>query len=187
MVRYVRRRGVRLPEVRRHFRSRLATAEPVSRSQVPPRMWGDWLLSLRQLFVIAPVLFAVIAGLIVVGAPASTVSVIVAGLSIVVACVVVTGIREVRTAVDALPPIAVMGAWDAPLRSWLHRTFGALEDRNFRLLYFGNLAQFGSMQMQQVVRGWLVFHRTVVRGAWHHGVGGCTPTPCRVTDRWGDR
>lgn len=33
-------------------------------------------------------------------------------------------------------------------------------DRNFRLLYFGNVLQFGSMQMQQLVRGWLVFHLT---------------------------
>jgi len=36
----------------------------------------------------------------------------------------------------------------------------ALDDHNFRLLYFGNLLQFGSMQMQLVVRGWLVFHLT---------------------------
>ena len=38
--------------------------------------------------------------------------------------------------------------------------FAALQDKNFRLLYLGNLAQFGSMQMQLVVRGWLVFHLT---------------------------
>ena len=28
------------------------------------------------------------------------------------------------------------------------------------MLYFGNIMQFGSMQMQQVVRGYLVFHIT---------------------------
>lgn len=45
-------------------------------------------------------------------------------------------------------------------QSWLQRTFGALGDSNFRLLYLGNVMQFGSMQMQLVVRGWLVFHLT---------------------------
>ena len=45
-------------------------------------------------------------------------------------------------------------------QSWLQRTFGALGDSNFRLLYLGNIMQFGSMQMQLVVRGWLVFHLT---------------------------
>jgi MFS family permease len=44
--------------------------------------------------------------------------------------------------------------------SWLGRTFSSLNDRHFRLLYFGNILQFGSMQMQQLVRGWLVFHLT---------------------------
>jgi len=45
-------------------------------------------------------------------------------------------------------------------RGWLGRTFSSLEDHNFRLLYSGNIFQFGSMQMQQLVRGWLVFHLT---------------------------
>jgi MFS family permease len=45
-------------------------------------------------------------------------------------------------------------------QSWLKRTFSALGDPNFRLLYVGNIMQFGSMQMQLVVRGWLVFHLT---------------------------
>lgn len=43
---------------------------------------------------------------------------------------------------------------------WLGRTFESLRDANFRQLYFGNIMQFGSMQMQLVVRGWLVFHLT---------------------------
>lgn len=43
---------------------------------------------------------------------------------------------------------------------WLARTFSSLEDSNFRLLYFGNTLQFGSMQMQLLVRGYLVFHLT---------------------------
>ncbi len=44
--------------------------------------------------------------------------------------------------------------------SWLGRTFGALEDSNFRRLYIGNVLQFGSMQMQLLVRGVLVFELT---------------------------
>jgi MFS family permease len=40
------------------------------------------------------------------------------------------------------------------------RTFVALRDPHFRMLYFGNLLQFGSMNMQLVVRGWLVFDLT---------------------------
>lgn len=44
---------------------------------------------------------------------------------------------------------------------WLRRTFGSvIDDANFRWLFLGNLMQFGSMQMQLVVRGWLVFHIT---------------------------
>ena len=44
---------------------------------------------------------------------------------------------------------------------WVRRTFGAvLDDRHFRNLFFGNMLQFGSMQMQLVVRSWLVFHIT---------------------------
>lgn len=113
-----------------------------------------------RLVPVAAALFAIVAGLIIVGAPATEVSVFVAGLALVVAFAVATGVREVRLAVSALPPIDDADRWDAPARIWLHRTFGALEDANFRLLYLGNLAQFGSMQMQQVVRGWLVFHLT---------------------------
>src|SRR6185503_6457102 len=43
---------------------------------------------------------------------------------------------------------------------WVARTFSALKDSNFRLLYFGNVLQFGSMQMQLLVRGVLVFQLT---------------------------
>jgi MFS family permease len=49
----------------------------------------------------------------------------------------------------------------APLpSSWAGRTFSALQDSNFRLLYIGNVLQFGSMQMQLLVRGVLVFDLT---------------------------
>lgn len=49
-----------------------------------------------------------------------------------------------------------------PLHSgWFRRTFGVvIDDANFRLLFLGNVLQFGSQQMQLVVRGWLVFHIT---------------------------
>ena len=40
------------------------------------------------------------------------------------------------------------------------RTFSALHDANFRLLYAGNVLQFGSMQMQMLVRGVLSFQLT---------------------------
>ncbi|MGE0598842.1 MAG: MFS transporter [Dehalococcoidia bacterium] len=44
---------------------------------------------------------------------------------------------------------------------WARRTFGALTyDSNFRLLFLGNVLQFGAQQMLLVTRGWLVFHIT---------------------------
>ncbi len=52
---------------------------------------------------------------------------------------------------------------DAPVapEGWARRTFGALTyDSNFRLLFFGNVLQFGAQQMLLVTRGWLVFHIT---------------------------
>src|SRR5712692_6659752 len=54
-----------------------------------------------------------------------------------------------------LPPIPV-----ATDERWRKRMFAVFEDRNFRFLYIGNILQFGSMNMQLVVRGWLVFHLT---------------------------
>lgn len=40
------------------------------------------------------------------------------------------------------------------------RAFAAMSDANFRLLYIGNMLQFGSQQMQLLVRGYLVFQLT---------------------------
>ena len=40
------------------------------------------------------------------------------------------------------------------------RAFAAMADRNFRLLYIGNLLQFGSQQMQLLIRSYLVFQLT---------------------------
>jgi len=46
-------------------------------------------------------------------------------------------------------------------QGWARRTFGVvLDDANFRLLFLGNMFQFGAQQMQLVVRGWLVYHIT---------------------------
>ena len=64
---------------------------------------------------------------------------------------------------DAAPTEPALGAViivPAIEASRFRRTFGAFSDSNFRYLYLGNMLQFGSMQMQLVVRGWLVFHLT---------------------------
>ena len=42
----------------------------------------------------------------------------------------------------------------------IQRAFSAMADRNFRLLYLGNMLQFGSQQMQLLVRGYLVYQLT---------------------------
>src|SRR5437868_543716 len=59
---------------------------------------------------------------------------------------------------ETLAPAIAVEAGPPP--GWFGRTFDSLHDSNFRQLYFGNILQFGSMQMQLVVRGWLVFHLT---------------------------
>jgi len=130
----------------RHLRGRYERAEQmVGRGRLLPLIAG---------------LFALIAALILLDVPAAGVTIVVAGLGLVVAFAVASGVREVLRANDAIP-IAEDGVeWDAPFREWWHKTFSSLEDVNFRMLYLGNVAQFGSMQMQQVVRGWLVFHLT---------------------------
>lgn len=52
-------------------------------------------------------------------------------------------------------------ALEVPSDGWARRTFGTVtEDANFRLLFFGNVLQFGAQQMLLVTRGWLVFHIT---------------------------
>ncbi|MEI6137435.1 MAG: MFS transporter, partial [Chloroflexota bacterium] len=40
------------------------------------------------------------------------------------------------------------------------RAFSAMSDRHFRMLYFGNMLQFGSQNMQLFIRGFLVFQLT---------------------------
>ena len=42
----------------------------------------------------------------------------------------------------------------------MSRALGAMADQNFRMLYLGNMLQFGSQQMQLLVRGYLVFQLT---------------------------
>lgn len=60
------------------------------------------------------------------------------------------------TAHDAQAPAAV----DANPQGYFARRFASLSNAHFRLLFIGNLLQFGSMQMQQLVRGILVFQLT---------------------------
>ena len=40
------------------------------------------------------------------------------------------------------------------------RMFSSLENRDFRYLWFGNLAATFAMQMQMIARGWLIYDMT---------------------------
>ncbi|TAK79814.1 MAG: MFS transporter, partial [Dehalococcoidia bacterium] len=64
----------------------------------------------------------------------------------------------------SLPPapdaISVEGAPAARPGRLSGRTFDALSNRDFRYIYFANVAQFGSMQMKQLVQGVLVYEFT---------------------------
>ncbi len=60
--------------------------------------------------------------------------------------------RSIETGAD--------GGDAAPSGGLLRRAFSAMADRNFRLLYIGNMLQFGSQQMQLLVRGYLVYQLT---------------------------
>ena len=136
-------------------------------------------MTLRHLIPLATALFAVIVGLIIAGAPASGVSVFVAGLAVVVAFAVVAGVREVRLAVDALPPLDETGRWDTPLRTWFQRTFAAttpsepgartrrfrtfdtlIEVPAFRWYLLSQIGNQSAQLMQMVVRGFLAYHIT---------------------------
>ncbi len=48
---------------------------------------------------------------------------------------------------------------DSPLQS-KQRMFSSLDNRDFRYLWFGNLAATFAMQMQMVARGWLIYDMT---------------------------
>ena len=48
---------------------------------------------------------------------------------------------------------------DSPLQS-TQRMFSSLDNRDFRYLWFGNLAATFAMQMQMVARGWLIYDMT---------------------------
>lgn len=60
------------------------------------------------------------------------------------------------------PSVAAEQAPTPPARreSWFGRISSAMRDPHYRNFYIGNVMQFGSMNMQLVVRGWLVFHIT---------------------------
>ncbi len=114
----------------------------------------------RRLLPLATTLCVLMASLALAVVTARIELALVACLAVVVAVAVTTGVREVTAAVDAMPVVPDVKTPQAVIRAWFHRTFGALEDSNFRAFYLGNIMQFGSMQMQQVVRGYLVFHIT---------------------------
>ncbi|MSQ29367.1 MAG: MFS transporter [Dehalococcoidia bacterium] len=126
---------------------------------------------------VAAALYVVIAALIVAGAPAASVSLLVAGLALVVALAVVTGVREVWSAVDALP--AFEERWDAAPRAWLRRNFTAtasggpgaptrrvrtfdalIEVPAFRWYMFSQIGNQSAQLMQMVTRGFLAYHLT---------------------------
>lgn len=68
---------------------------------------------------------------------------------------------DIEAPTESVQPIEVAPARRGPLgRIADSRTFSALHDPNFRLLYAGNVLQFGSMQMQMLVRGVLAFQLT---------------------------
>ena len=109
----------------------------------------------RRLLPLAAALFAIVAALIIMDAPAGGVSVFVAGLALVVAFTVVTGVREVRVAVDTLPFDA---PWIGSLRGL--RTFESVSSTRFRWYFLSMFSLFGAMNMQMLVKGVLVFQLT---------------------------
>ena len=110
-----------------------------------------------RLLPIATTLFVVMVGLAVADVSALTISALLVCLAIVAVLAVTTGLREVTAAVDAMPAPDASTSPQVIAKAWLDRTFGALGDRHFRMFYLGNVMQFGCMNMQLVVRGWLVF------------------------------
>jgi MFS family permease len=61
----------------------------------------------------------------------------------------------------AQPPASAAAAAPARARpSFSLRTFDSLNDRNFRWFFVSMLGQMGAMNMQMLVRGWLVFDLT---------------------------
>ena len=58
------------------------------------------------------------------------------------------GDSDLSEASDEVPPAELELEVGPASHGWLGRTFSSLEDPNFRLLYAGNILQFGSMAMQ---------------------------------------
>lgn len=72
-----------------------------------------------------------------------------------VAALVAPDVEEVNR---LLGPVAAQA--ERRKRGFSLQTFSALSNPNFRLLYCGNMLQFGAMQMQMLVRGVLVYDLT---------------------------
>ena len=123
--------------------------------RTPAAFQGSRALTQRRLLPLAATLFAVVAALIILDAPAGGVSVFVVGLALVVLLTVVTGVREVRTAVDTLPFDA---PWIGSIRN-LH-TFDSVGSSHFRWYFVSMFSLFGAMNMQMLVKGVLVFQLT---------------------------
>ena len=113
-----------------------------------------------RLLPVAGLLFSAFVVLWLIDAPVGAHLPILAGLAVVAAAAAAVGTREVVRAVNALPKNEDGQGLAEAVSAWRQRTFFALGNANFRMLYFGNIMQFASMQMQLVVRGWLVFHLT---------------------------
>ena len=105
-------------------------------------------------------LVVVMAALALANFPARLEVPLFAVLAVIAVLAVTTGVREVTTAVNAMPEPDAARAPQAVAKEFLGKTFGALADSHFRMFYLGNVLQFGCMNMQLVVRGWLVFHLT---------------------------
>jgi MFS family permease len=114
----------------------------------------------RRLLPISGALFVSMGALALVGVPAQVETALLLVLGLLAAAALRVGTREIVEQVNALPEPEAAQPLHRVVGAWGERTFSALGDRHFRMLYFGNVLQFGSMQMQLVVRGYLVFHIT---------------------------
>ncbi len=123
----------------------------------------------RRLVSSAAALFLLAGVLIVANLPVLDVSVVVVLLLVVVGFVALTGIREIRLAVDAMPVAIESTSWRTPARAWGMRTLGSLQYRNFRMLWWGTMVSSSGDWMDQVALNWLV------ASVLYHGLDAAVP------------